>query len=133
MYINAHSANAAGNETLMSFKELRNLPKDDERLQSKTKDRWCVPNRNNAGGLEKLHKSSLVKEFEEYSISILKCLKVFGLEAVCASLKKAWQERDYATIIAVARKIPENILQEDMKLIVRQYQTLTRTGERVNY
>jgi len=36
-----------------------------------------------------------------------------NLEAVRAAFKKAWQERDYATIIAVARKIPENVLQED--------------------
>lgn len=42
---------------------------------------------------------------------------------------KAWQERDYATIIAVARKVSENILQEDPKLLMWYDQTLTRTGE----
>ena len=30
----------------------------------------------------------------------------------------AWQERDYTTIIAVARKIPNKILQEDFKLLM---------------
>jgi hypothetical protein len=37
---------------------------------------------------------------------------------VCARFKKAWQEQDYAAIIAVTRKIPENILQEDSKLLM---------------
>jgi hypothetical protein len=30
----------------------------------------------------------------------------------------AWQERDYTTIIAVARKIPNKILQEDFKILM---------------
>jgi hypothetical protein len=42
---------------------------------------------------------------------------------------KEWQERDYATIIAVARKIPENVLQEDPKLLMWYDQAITRTGE----
>lgn len=37
-------------------------------------------------------------------------------------------ERDYATIIAVARKIPENLLQEDPKLLMWYDQAMTRTG-----
>jgi hypothetical protein len=41
---------------------------------------------------------------------------------------KAWQERDYTAIIAVARKIPEKILQEDPKLLMWYDQTVTRTG-----
>jgi len=56
-------------------------------------------------------------------------LKVFRLEAVRAGFKKAWQERDYATIIAVARKIPENVLQEDPKLLMWYDQALTRMGD----
>ena len=54
---------------------------------------------------------------------------MFRLEAVRAGFKKAWQERDYPTIIAVARKIPENVLQEDPKLLMWYDQALTRTGE----
>ena len=41
---------------------------------------------------------------------------------------KAWQERDYTTIIAVARKIPDKILQEDPKLLMWYDQAVTRTG-----
>ncbi len=59
-----------------------------------------------------LRERALLREFEEYRQSKQKRLNVFRLEAVRAGFKKAWQERDYATIIAVARKIPENVLQE---------------------
>ena len=112
-----------------NFKELRNLPKDDESLRAKGKDRWYVPDPNKAGDLEKLRERSLLKEFEEYRTSSQKRLKVFRLEAVRAGFKKAWQERDYATIITVARKIPENVLQEDPKLLMWYDQALTRSGE----
>ena len=112
-----------------NFKELRNLPKDDERLRAKAKDRWYVPDPNKAGDLEKLRERALLREFEEYRESKQKRLKVFRLEAVRAGFKKAWQERDYATIIAVARKIPENVLQEDPKLLMWYDQALTRSGE----
>ncbi len=60
----------------------------------------------------------LLCEFEEYRASKQRVLKVFRLEAVLAGFKRAWQERDYGTIIGVARKIPENVLQEDPKLLM---------------
>lgn len=112
-----------------NFKELRNLEKDDSTLKAKAKNRWYVPDPNNAGDLEKLRERALMREFEEYQKSKQKRLKVFRLEAVRAGFKKAWQERDYATIIAVARKIPEKILQEDPKLLMWYDQALTRMGE----
>ena len=112
-----------------NFKEFRNLPKHDETLRAKGKDRWYVPDPNKAGDLEKLRERSLLKEFGDYRTSNQKRLKVFRLEAVRAGFKKAWQERDYATIIMVARKIPENILQEDTKLLMWYDQAITRSGE----
>ena len=112
-----------------NFKELRNLPKDDESLRAKGKDRWYVPDPNKAGDLEKLCERSLLKEFEEYRTFSQKRLKVFRLEAVRAGFKKAWQERDYATIITVARKVPESVLQEDPKLLMWYDQALARSGE----
>ena len=32
--------------------------------------------------------------------------------------KKAYDERDYATIVAVAAKLPEEVLQQDEKLLM---------------
>ena len=115
-----------------NFKELRNLPKDDESLRAKGKDRWYVPDPNKAGDLEKLRDRSLIKEFEEYRTSSQKRLKVFRLEAVRAGFKKAWQDKSengYRTIIEVAKKIPENVLQEDPKLLMWYDQAITRSGE----
>jgi len=110
-----------------NWKELRNLPKDDPALVAKARDRWYVPDPNKAGDLEKLREKALLKEFEEYKAAKKK-LKVFRLEAVRAGFKKAWQERDYAVIVAVADKIPNNVLEEDPKLLMWYDQAVTRKG-----
>lgn len=110
-----------------NWKELRNLPKDDPTLVAKARDRWYVPDPNKAGDLEKLREKALLKEFEEYK-EVKKKLKVFRLEAVRAGFKKAWQERDYAVIVAVADKIPNNVLEEDPKLLMWYDQAVTRLG-----
>ena len=111
-----------------NFKELRNLPKDDPALRVKARDRWYVPDPNKASDMEKRRESALIREFQEYQISKQKRLKLFRLEAIRAGFKKAWGERDYTTIIDVAGKIPENVLQEDSKLLMWYDQAVTRTG-----
>jgi len=135
-----------------NFKELRNLSKDDPALQDKAKDRWYVPDPNQAKQLEELRERSLMKEFWEYlppgykpakpesqegfipgleskpaPIPRAKRIKVIRLEAVRAGFKHCWQNRDYRTIIAVAQRIPENVLQEDPQLLMWYDQALTRT------
>lgn len=77
-------------------------------LDLRAKDRRHVPDPNKAGNLEKLRERSLLKEFEEYvaPASSRRKLKIFRLEAVWAGFKKAWQERNYTTIITMSRKIP---------------------------
>jgi hypothetical protein len=112
-----------------NFKELRNLPKDDESLRAKAKDRWYVPDPNKAGDLEKLRERMLMRVFQEYMESKQRKLKVFRLEAVRAGFKKAWQERNYQIIIDVAKKIPEDVLQEDPKLLMWYDQAITRKGD----
>ena len=52
----------------------------------------------------------------------------YACEAVRAGFKKAWQERDYAVIVAVADKIPNNVLEEDPKLLMWYDQAVTRMG-----
>ncbi len=111
-----------------NWKDMRNLPKDDPTLVAKARDRWFVPDPKNAGDLEKLREKSLLKEFEEYK-QVKKKLKIFRLEAVRAGFKKSWQERDYATIVAVADKIPNNVLEEDPKLLMWYDQAVTRMGD----
>jgi DNA modification methylase len=110
-----------------NWKELRNLTKEDAALIAKAKDRWYVPDPNKAGDLGKLREKTLLKEFEEYK-QAKKKLKIFRLEAVRAGFKKAWQDRDYKVIITVAEKIPNNVLEEDPKLLMWYDQAVTRMG-----
>ncbi len=110
-----------------NWKELRNLDKDDPALVAKARDRWYVPDPNKAGDLEKLRERALLKEFDEYK-QAKKKLKVFRIEAVRAGFKRAWQDRDYPTIVSVAEKIASNVLEEDPKLLMWYDQAVTRIG-----
>jgi len=137
-----------------NWPDLRKKAKDDPALRAKAKDRWYIPDPNKAGDLEKLRERALLKEFWEYlppgyepvkpdfvngyipglepqpaPIPRGKKIKVIRLEAVRAGFKHCWQNRDYRTIIAVAQRIPENVLQEDPKLLMWYDQALTRSGE----
>lgn len=136
-----------------NFKELRNLSKEEESLRAKGKDRWYVPDPKKAGDLEKLRERGLLKEFWQYLPAGYKPakpdsqeefipgleprkaqvprgnkIKIIRLEAVRAGFKHCWQNRDYRTIIAVAQRIPDEVLQEDPKLLMWYDQALTRTG-----
>jgi len=111
-----------------SREENGQLYTENQELIKRAKDRWYVPDPNKASDLERLRERALLREFEEYRDSKQKRLRVFRLEAVRAGFKKAWQERDYATIIAIARKIPESALQEDPKLLMWYDQARMRFG-----
>lgn len=52
--------------------------------------------------------------------------RVIRLEVVGAGFKHCRQTRDYRTIIAVAQRIPENVLQEEPRLLMWYDQALTR-------
>lgn len=112
-----------------NFKELRKLVKTDVSLRGKAKDRWYVPDPNKAGDLEKLREKSLLKEFEEYRVSKQRSLKVFRTEAVRAGFKAAYDRQDYKLIVEVAKKLPENVLQEDDKLLMYYDVATMRLGD----
>ena len=110
-----------------NFKELRGLPKDHPALRDKARGRWYVPDPNKAADVEMRRTRLLLREFEEYRRSPQRRLKLFRLEAIRAGFFKAYQDQDYATIIDVAERIPEAVLQEDQKLLLWYDQALTRT------
>ena len=110
-----------------NFKHLRNLAKDDPLLRDKGKDRWYVPDPRKAGDLEKVRERVLLREFDEYR-ETRKRLKRFRSEAIRAGFRRAWQERDYGTIVSVGRRIPDNVLQNDPKLLMWFDQAVTRAG-----
>ena len=113
-----------------NWQEFRNLPKDNPGLMAKAKDRWCVPDPKDAVQIDQMREKRLLKEFELYR-SEKKKLKVFRLEAVRAGFKYLWQMRTpdaYKIIIEVAEKIPNNVLEEDPKLLMWYDQAVTRMG-----
>jgi DNA modification methylase len=109
------------------WRELRGLEKSDLKLKAKAQDRWYVPDPNKAQDLEKKREKALLKEFDEYAATTGRKLKEFRLEVLRAGFKSAWAAKDYATIIKVAQKIPEESLQEDEKLLLWYDQALTRS------
>ncbi len=136
-----------------NWPEYRNLSKNAPALTAKAKDRWYVPDPNKAGDLEKLRERGLLREFWEYlpegykpqikadvqaelpgiaeviKVPTGRRMKVIRSEAVRTGFKFCWQNQDYRTIIAVARRIPEDVLQEDPKLLMWYDQAITRLGE----
>ena len=85
-----------------------------------------VPDPGKAGDLEKLREGALLKEFDDYRESAQRRLR---LEAVRAGFRRAWQRHDYGTIITVAQKIPDAVLQDDPKLLMWYDQAVTRMPE----
>jgi hypothetical protein len=112
-----------------NFKELRNLDKEDPKLIEKARDRWYVPDPNKQADLDQIRERALLKEFEELKESTQRRIKQFRTEAVRAGFKACWQERDYATIVKVAAKLPEAVLQEDEKLLMYIDNAQTRLGD----
>ena len=111
-----------------NYKDLRNLPKDHHALQAKASGRWYVPDPNKAADVEKRRTRILLREFDEYRASSQRRLKLFRLEAIRAGFFSSYQDRDYDTIIQVAEKLPQSVLQEDQKLLLWYDQAVTRKG-----
>ena len=90
--------------------------------------RWYVPDPNKQVDMEKLRERALLKEFEQYKEGKGK-LKIFRTEAVRAGFKFCWKNKDYQTIVKVAKRIPEAVIQDDSSLLMYYTNSLTRTGE----
>jgi hypothetical protein len=112
-----------------NFKEMRNLSKDNTQLIKKALDRWYVPNPDREEDLQKLREGYLLKQFDEYKDHAGRLLKTVRMEAVRCGFKKAYQDRDYVTIILVAEKIPQNLLQEDQNLLMWYDHAQTRHSD----
>ena len=112
-----------------NFKDLRNLDKENPQLVEKARDRWYVPDPSKLADLDRLRDRALLKEFEELKESTQRKFKLFRTEAVRAGFKACWQEKDYATIVKVAAKLPDTVLQEDEKLLMYVDNAQTRIGD----
>lgn len=110
-----------------NFHELRSLKKDDAKLVAKAKNRWYVPDPRKEADLEKIRHRGLMKEFNEYRESKGK-LKIVRTEALRAGFKDCWQKGDYHTIVAMASRVKDEIVQEDPALLMYYDNALMRTG-----
>jgi hypothetical protein len=78
---------------------------------------WHVPDPTNEVHLEQLRHRALLKEFQQYLDTRGK-LKVLRTEALRAGFKEAWQKKDYATIVTMAKRVPDAVIQEDQALLM---------------
>jgi len=89
---------------------------------------WRVPDPNKEADLEQIRHRVLMKEFQQYLDTKGK-LKVVRTEALRAGFKECWQKGDYGTIIQMAKRVPEAVIQEDPALLMYYDNALTRKGE----
>jgi hypothetical protein len=123
-------------------KDLRNLPKDDARLQARAKDRWYVPDPAKAVDVEAVRNKRLLQEFWDLCTEVgisrpsgpsaqqtlplvapttvkktgRKKLKEVRTEAVRLGFKECFGAKDYATILAITEHLPTNVIEEDEQL-----------------
>ena len=81
------------------------------------KGKWCVPDPKNEVHLEQLRHRALLKEFQQYLDTKAK-LKIVRTEALRVGFKDCWQKKDYATIVQMAKRVPEAVIQEDQALLM---------------
>jgi hypothetical protein len=55
-------------------------------------------------------------------------LKIVRTEALRAGFKESWQKQDYVTIVQMAKRVPEAVIQEDHALLMYYDNALMRTG-----
>jgi hypothetical protein len=79
--------------------------------------KWRVPDSKKDADLEQVRHQFLLKEFEQYLSSKSK-LKIIRMEALRAGFKDCWQQKDYVTIIQMAKRVPEEVIQEDSALLM---------------
>ena len=89
---------------------------------------WRLPNIQDDIDKETLRSKALLREFKLYVEQASKPkakIKEVRVEAVRAGFKKCYMEKDFATIVKVGDKIPQNLLTEDDILL--QFYDIART------
>lgn len=78
---------------------------------------WRVPDSKREADLEQVRNRALLKEFQQY-LDTKGRLKVVRTEGLRAGFKECWQKKEYATIVQVAKRVPEAVIQEDPALLM---------------
>jgi 16S rRNA G966 N2-methylase RsmD len=95
--------------------ELRNILEQNFVIDDN--DIWRVPDLKKESDLEQLRHRALMKEFQQYLDSKGK-LKIVRTEALRAGFKDSWQKKDYTTIVQMAKRLPDVVIQEDPALLM---------------
>ena len=123
-----------------NYPNLRGKEKDDPALKAKAKDRWYVPDPKKALDVEAVRNKRLAAEFwalcSEFGVKMSKQdggqhtqnpepktqnskpkkLKEVRSEAIRYGFLECHRSQDAATILAIARILPENVIEEDEQL-----------------
>jgi hypothetical protein len=86
-----------------------------------------VPDPGRQADLEALRQKALLNEFATYLPGRAK-LKRFRIEAIRAGFADLWAKRAYAAIIAMAERLPDEVVQEDPALLMYYDNAVTREG-----
>jgi hypothetical protein len=89
---------------------------------------WRIADPKKEADLEQLRHRALMKEFQQYLDTKGK-LKVVRTEALRAGFKECWQKQDYPTIVQMAKRVPDAVIQEDPALLMYFDNALMRIGE----
>jgi len=95
--------------------ELRTLL--EENFLQDEAGRWYVPDPERQEDLERLRQKTLLREFVTYQQGRGR-LRAFRSEAIRAGFSHAWKQRDYATIVQVAERLPAQVVEEDSSLLM---------------
>lgn len=89
----------------------------EENFLQDDKGRWYIPDVTKEADVAKLREKNLLKEFEGYLTTKGK-LKLFRAEAVRVGFAKLWKDKNYKLIVETAERLPEQVIQEDDKLLM---------------
>ena len=92
----------------------------DENFIQNEDSSWRLPNIQDDVDKDKLRTKALLKEFKTYVEAASKPkakIKEVRVEAIRAGFKQCYMDKDFATIVMVGDKIPQNLLTEDEILL----------------
>ena len=92
----------------------------EENFIKESDGKWRKPNLQDDVDLAALRHKALMREFKVYVEVAQKPrgkIKEARLEALRAGFKQRYQDKDFATIVAVGDRIPQNLLTEDDQLL----------------
>jgi len=115
-FLKANTATRKGEKEI----ELKTLL--DENFIELADSRYRCPDPSEEKDREALRTKALLKEFNHYlesaSDTKTKKLKELRVEALRAGFKVCWEKKDFASIVVLGEKMPQNLLLEDEQLLM---------------